>query len=334
MTLIDTHAHFIPAAFVKRIRDGHGPDGVRIEDRADMPWVVHRQGYAYPLPPHFFDSAARLNKMTQDGVTTAVLSVPPTFFFYGTSTAEAVDTARMLNDSLADSVRAGDGRLSAVATLPMQDADAAVVELKRAVTELGLKGAEIGPNVEGKPLDSTDIDRVLQTAATLGVPLLVHPYYVGSSADLKDFYMTNLLGNPWQTTVCATRLVLSGTLDRLPELKVLLVHGGGYLVQAAGRLDHGYKVRSELTRIAAPPSEYLRRFYYDTLTHDHVALGRLVESVGDDRVVFGSDAPFDMGNDSFDEHVGSVALADAARQRVMHENAEALFSLGKVTKNG
>jgi aminocarboxymuconate-semialdehyde decarboxylase len=194
-----------------------------------------------------------------------------------------------------------------------------------------MKGAEIGPHVEGVPLDSPEMSRVLAVAADLDVAIVVHPYYVGTDPVLSDFYLTNLLGNPWQTTICASRLIVSGALDRMRGLRILLVHGGGYLTAALGRLDHGYRVRPELGHMTAKPSAFARRFYYDSLTHDAVGLRRLIESVGEDRVLFGSDVPFDMGAASFTEQVGADPLDQRALESVAHKNAEALFGLREVS---
>lgn len=330
MTVIDTHAHFIPAEVVAAARRGQGPDGITVEQRDGMPWMVHRQGYAYPLPPHFHDVPARLAHMAESGVSRAVLSVPPTLFFYWIAPDQTAEVAGMLNESLAAVARSSRGRLAAVATLPMADPEAAAAELRRSVVELGLVGAQIGPHVEGVTLDSPPMEPVLATAAELGVPLIIHPYYVGSDPVLHDFYLTNLLGNPWQTTVCASRLIVSGTLDRLPGLKLLLVHGGGYLPFAAGRLDHGARVRPELAHLTGRPSRYLRRFHYDTLTHDPATLGWLLQAVGTDRVVFGSDTPFDMGNTSLPDQLGPRQLAAEALAAVGHTTAESLFGLPEV----
>jgi Amidohydrolase len=149
----------------------------------------------------------------------------------------------------------------------MQDPDAAVKELHRAVGELGLRGAEIGPNVEDTFLDHPTVRPVLHAAEALGVPLILHPYSVGPRPGLEDFYLTNLIGNPLATTVCAARLILGGTLDELADLRLVLMHGGGYLPYQIGRLDHGHWVRPEAKACRQPPSAYLARFTYDTILH-------------------------------------------------------------------
>lgn len=309
------------------MRAGAAPDGITVQDVDGEPWVVHRQGYRYPLLPAFHDVQARLEMMDATGVDSAVLSVAPPLFLYGLPADEARTAAATANDALADMVAQAPDRFSAVATLPMQDPAAAVTELERCVEGLGMHGAQVGPHVEGTPLDDASLRPVLQTAELLGVPLVLHPYYVGSTAGLDDFYLTNLMGNPWQTAVCASRLILSGTLDALPGLDLLLVHAGGHLPYQVGRLDHGHLVRPEAKGCAAVPSSYLRRFHFDTLSHRPAATGWLLDQVGEDRVVYGTDMPFDMGGGSLRTQTAGLDWDADRLAAVGHRNAAQLFGL-------
>ncbi len=326
MRVIDFHAHVIPPDFVTAMRSGTAPDDIRMETMDSQPWVVHRQGYRYPLLETFHDVDARLRAMDAAGIDIAVLSCPPTLFLYWCDAPTAVDAARVINDGIAAMVAQEPGRFAGVATLPLLDPAAAAAELRRAVRDLGLKGAQIGPHVEGLPLDDTSLRPVLQAAADLGVPLIVHPYYVGSSPELDEFYLTNLQGNPWQTSVCASRLILSGTLDELPVLDMVLVHGGGHLPYQIGRLDHGYAVRPEAKKPVMTPSSYLRRFYYDTLTYRPQATRWLIDQVGFDRVLYGTDMPFDMFGGSLHQQLGDD-VPEHILAAVAHQNAERLFGL-------
>jgi aminocarboxymuconate-semialdehyde decarboxylase len=310
------------------MRSGSAPDDIRLETTDARPWVVHRQGYRYPLLDAFHDVEGRLAAMDAAGIDLAVLSCPPTLFLYWTDGATVVDAARAVNDGIAAMVAQAPARFAGLATLPLLDPGAAAAELRRAVRELGLKGAQIGPHVEGLPLDDAALRPVLQEAVELAVPLVVHPYYVGSSPTLDDFYLTNLQGNPWQTAVCASRLILSGTLDELPTLDVALVHGGGHLPYQVGRLDHGYRVRPEAQRPAMPPSSYLRRFHYDTLLYRPAATRWLIDQVGADRVLYGTDMPFDMDGGPLRHQLGE-GVADDVLAAVAHRNAERLFDLGQ-----
>jgi aminocarboxymuconate-semialdehyde decarboxylase len=289
MTVIDVHTHFIPSF----VMEEGGVLGVREEDG----WLVHPEGFRYPVQPEFLDAGAKLASMDALGIDVSVLSLAPTHFFYEAPADEAVEFARRANDALAKLV-AGHDRLLAFAHVPLQNADAAAAELDRAVGELGFRGAQIGTSyAHGRPLDGPELRPVLEAADRHGVLLVLHPYYVGPKAGLEPFYFTNSLGNPIETTVAAARLIHTGALDRWPSIRFVLVHAGGFLPFQIGRLDHAYEVRSEpRAKIERPPSSYLRRFWIDSVTHLDAALSFLVSSLGSDRVVLGTDLPFDMAD--------------------------------------
>ena len=333
MTIVDVHAHVIPPALVEAMRHGTAPDGISIEDRAGTPWVAHRQGYQYPLLDAFHDVGARLAVMDGTGVDVALLSIAPPLFLYWLPGGEGAAAATTINDAIAAMVDAAPERFAGVATLPMQDPAAAVAELRRSVTGLGLRGAQIGANIEGVPLDDPSLRPILVEAQRLGVPLLIHPYYVGSTPGLDEFYLTNLQGNPWQTAVTASRLIFSGVLDELPELELVLFHGGGHLPYQIGRLDHGHRVRPEAAVPEHAPSEYLRRFHFDSLTHSVESTRWLVDLVGSDRVMFGTDVPFDMGGGAFSEQLPLDRYRSDALEDIAHRNAESLFSLKKEARH-
>jgi len=326
---IDTHTHFIPLEFAADARAGRAPDRVTVEARDGMEWLAHPQGYRYPLAPEFFDAAAKLEQMDALGLQASVLSLAPTLFFYWLEAAAARDFCRMANEALARLVAQSD-RLYGVASVPLQDPEGAAAELRHAVARLGLRGVEIGTTVEDAPLDDRRFDPFFAAAAELGVPVLLHPYYVGARPHLADFYMTNLTGNPMETCVAATRLILSGFLDRHPTLKIVLVHAGGFLPYQIGRLDHGFRVRAETrAAVAAAPSTYLRRFWYDTITHAGKPFEFLIELVGPDRIMVGTDLPFDMADQRFRTYLstGAYALAPATRAAISAGNAIDLFRL-------
>jgi aminocarboxymuconate-semialdehyde decarboxylase len=325
--IIDAHTHFVPPAFVADARVGRALDYVRVQRRENMEWLVHPQGYRYPLSPEFFDVEARIRQMDGHGIDVSILSLAPTLFFYWLDSLAAADFCRQANDSLS-AVVATSHRLHGVAAVPLQDPDAAVAELRRAVVDLGLRGVQIGTTMETVPLDDPRFDPFFATAAALDVPVMLHPYYVGIRPQLADFYMTNLTGNPLETCVAASRLILSGFLDRHPALKVVLVHAGGFMPYQIGRLNHGFRVREETSvSIASPPSSYLRRFWYDTITHASLPLKFLIELVGYDRVVLGTDLPFDMADTRFDHYLSAIDLSTTDRAAITSGNAASLFGV-------
>jgi aminocarboxymuconate-semialdehyde decarboxylase len=168
---------------------------------------------------------------------------------------------------------------------------------------------------------------VLRAAARLGVPLILHPYYIGPQAGLADFYLTNLVGNPLATTVCAARLIFSGVLDEITELRPVLMHGGGYLPYQIGRLDHGYRVRPESQACRAAPSEYLTRFWFDTVTHAAAPLRFLVGLAGAEHVVYGTDYPFDMASGPLSDQAEGAGLDARSLASVAGLAADSLFGL-------
>jgi aminocarboxymuconate-semialdehyde decarboxylase len=324
---IDIHNHFIPMAAIAGARNGSGFDDLTTDTIDGKEWLVHRQGYRYPLHRGFYDLEERLRSMDERHVDQAMMSISPTMFMYWTDPSAAADFCRQANDEMAAFGNASGGRLHPVATLPMQDPDLAVAELRRAVSELGLHGAQIGPVIEGTWLDQDDVRTVLACAQELGVPLILHSYFVGAKPGLEDFYMTNLVGNPLETVICATRLIFSGLLDELPGLSLVLTHGGGYLPYQIGRLDHGHRVRPEAKGAQQAPSSYLHRFYYDTVTHAPRPLRFLVDLVGADNVAYGTDYPYDMAAGPLADQLNGTGLDAESAVRIAGRNAAKLFKL-------
>lgn len=326
---IDIHTHFIPPAIIEDARKGRALDNVKIERHEDAEWVIHPQGYRYPLSAEFWDLDAKLRQMDQLGLDKSILSISPTMFFYWADADSAADFCRMANETVAEMSAGSGGRLYGMATVPLQDPEKAVEELRHAAGTIGLYGVEIGTVMEETPLDDPKFDPFFSAAEELDVPVVLHPYYVGPKSQFNDFYMTNLIGNPLETTVAAARLILSGFLDRHPKLKVILVHSGGFLPFQVGRLDHGYEVRSETNaHITRPPSSYLRRFVFDTITHADLPLKFLIELVGPDNVVIGTDIPFDMECKRFTERLAAAKLESSALEAIESKNVVRLFGLG------
>lgn len=330
---IDVHTHFIPPQIIEEARRGHALNDTRIEKHDGTEWVVHPQGYRYPLSREFWDMDAKLRQMDALGIDVAVLSVSPTMFFYWADPSGAVDFCRMANETVADFAAHSKGRLHGMATVPLQDPERAASELRHAAGSLGLRGVEIGTVMEAYPLDDPRFEAFFAAAEELGAPVMLHPYYVGPKPQFRDFYMTNLIGNPLDTTIAASRLILSGFLDRHPRLSVVLVHAGGFLPYQIGRLDHGFGVRSETSaKITSPPSSYLKRFTFDTITHADLPLAFLVELVGRENVVIGTDLPFDMADVKFTERLRAAHLERAAIEAIESGNAARLYGVGPTTE--
>ncbi len=304
---IDLHSHVIPQRVVDAIVSDPGTFRARVEDAGNGRKVIHEQGYIYPLFQEFHDVEAKLESMDRKRIDISAISPAPPTFYYWADADLALRVAGLVNDGIADMVAARPARLRGMASVPMQHTDAAVAELERVVREYGFKAIEIGTSIEGAQIAEPRFRPLLRRAQELGVFIFAHPYYMGNKGGLEDYYLTNLIGNPLDTTVMVANLMFSGTLDELPELKFLLAHGGGFTPYQIGRLVHGHKVRKETHRASSSdPKALLRRFYFDSLVFDPQSLRALIDLVGADRIAIGTDAPFDMADEEPLETIDAV----------------------------
>lgn len=327
---VDLHSHAIPSTIVEAIAaDGKG-FAARIEGNDGHRRMVHDQGYVYPLFDEFLDPAAKLAAMDRKGLDLSVVSTAPPMFYYWAPAELAAKAARLVNDGIAEFVAAAPDRLRGMASVPMQHPELAVAELERAVNELGFKAVEIGTTIEGVQLADPRFRPFLRRARELDVLVFIHPYYVGSKAGLEDYYLTNLAGNPFDTTLAIAHLIFSGALDELAGLKILAAHGGGYAPYQIGRLEHGQKVRAEpKVKTTTSPKTLLKSLYFDTVLFDAQALRHLIDVVGADHVCLGTDAPFDMGDETPLASLDAVSgLTEAERDRIGAANALALLGEG------
>lgn len=281
------------------------------------------------LVPKLTDPARRLEDMERMGVDLQVLSVAPPQYYYWADPTLGKKLARMQNEHLAGLVSGHPDRFMGLATVPLQDVDAAVAELDHAVNALGLRGVEICTNVNGLDLDDRRFRPFFTAVADLEVVVLLHPHGFTQAERLMDYYLTNVIGNPLESTIAVTKMIHGGLFEALPALKLCVVHGGGYLPFYASRMDHAWEQRPE-GRHHIPdrrPSDYLRRIHVDCLVYDQAHLGFLVAQMGADRVVVGTDYPYDMG---FYDPVGLIEKAPLTaedQQAILGGNAARLLGL-------
>jgi len=331
---IDIHFHVIPPVFVGAVRRGAFAETVHIE-RGDG---IERMIYHAPadvvlepgttLRPDLYDERQILAALDRRKLDAAVIGPSPEEFYYWAPAAVGARIARLQNDGLAEMVRGRPDRFLGLATLPMQDGEAAAQELERAVKHLGLRGAEICTHINGLDLDHPSLSGVYAAAERLDVPLFLHPQNWGDMRRLRDYDLWNLVGFPLETSLAAAHLIFGGVLQRFPRLRVILAHGGGYFPYQVGRLDQGYRARREARRsLSRLPSEFLENFYCDSLTHSGMSMRFLLERLGDDHVVLGSDYPFNMGDEAPVEAVRSLNLGRAREAKVLGGNLANLLKV-------
>ncbi|HEU4437811.1 MAG TPA: amidohydrolase family protein [Methylomirabilota bacterium] len=327
---IDVHAHFFPERFLRAIEEGGGPSGGQL-DRSNPrgPAIVVKGGSTAPLEPRYWDLGKRVASMNKQGVAVQALSLTAPMVYWGEGDFGA-RLAREWNDGASAAHVEYPDRFVVCATLPMQDTGQALAELERAARLPGVRAVYMGTNVNGRNLSDPAFFPVFERCQALGLPIGLHPFNVNGAERLKAYYLTNLLGNPYDTGIAAAHLIFGGVLDRLPKLQVILPHAGGTLPLVWGRLQRGQKVRPEANKAAKKPVRaYLRRFTYDTISHDAGALRYLIDTVGADRVMLGTDFCFDMGYERPLDIIRdrAVKLSRAEQALVVRDNAARLLRL-------
>lgn len=301
-TSIDVHAHCVPVGVVETLRRDGGRYGIEIveEDGKRFAVVDGLDGKARtgPIRDNLSSMEQRLAAMDAAGVDVQVLSTWMDMTAYALPADAGRRYARMFNEALAATAAEAPGRFEAMCTVPLQDPAAAADELRYAVGSLGMVGAEIATTVNGRDLDDPALAPFWEAAEELGCLVLLHPYASLAGRGVSRHFLGNLVGNPAESTIALGHLVFGGVLERHPRLRLCMVHGGGFAPYQLGRWDHAYArdARGAATHLTRSPGEWLREVLFDTVVHSPVALRFLLDVVGSDRVVLGTDHPFEMGD--------------------------------------
>jgi aminocarboxymuconate-semialdehyde decarboxylase len=323
---IDTHTHILTQETAALLTKAGAKVTVTPENPESAAFDVVGTVYR-PFPTGGFDIARRLRDMDASGVDVHVLSATPQTYLYNLGDELSATTAAIQNDQMAKHIATHPDRFMGIATLPMASPERAADELKRAMTKLGLRGSMFASNILGKNLDDPSFEPLWATAEELGAFLFIHPNNVAGADRLKSYYLANLIGNPLDTTIAAACLIFGGVMDRYPKLKVMLAHGGGFVPYQAARWEHGWAVRPEPKKnVPKQPKNIAGRFFYDTILHSAPVLGFMINHVGADHVMLGSDYPYDMGMMDCVSHVLSLKISDADKDMILSTRAEALLS--------
>ena len=253
----------------------------------------------------------RLADLDAMGLDMQLVMPAPPQCYYAVPVDIAVKAARMVNDGVAAYVAGKPDRFVALGSVPMPDGAEAAKELERCMRQLGFKGVQILTNVVGKELSDPAFAPFWKKAEELGALVLIHPIGFTEAKRLARFYFNNVIGNPLDTTLALHYLIFDGVLERHPNLKILAVHGGGFLPAYAGRIDHAWGARSDAHgTLPHPPTSYLKKIYFDSVVFTPHQLAELVRQYGVDHIIMGTDYPYDMGEYDPIGHLASVDTLD------------------------
>jgi aminocarboxymuconate-semialdehyde decarboxylase len=314
---IDVHNHVLPREVLELFKTDPAFGTSLKEKQIDI------RGFAFSLSQAFYDPQAKLHELEQHELDAAVVSMAPPSFLYELAADKTQILCAAANDGLARFAKHAPDRFRWMAHVPMLSPDHAMPMLKQAKAD-GAVGVEIATSIAGRRLDDSMFDGFWATAEALNLLVMIHPWYNSAYPGLDDWYFQNVIGNPLETMIAGCRLICSGLLDRRPALRILLVHGGGNLPYQLGRLQHAISVRPELKNVSKDPWAFAGRLVFDSLTHDEKALVYLVDRVGIDNVVFGTDLPFDMAPTKPVSQV-RAALGEGRAAQVLERNPATLL---------
>jgi aminocarboxymuconate-semialdehyde decarboxylase len=295
--IIDVHAHAIPPGFADYLVQKGASIGIQTEDSDRGTRVVYGDRVTAPMRQDLSDLQARIEWMDNAGVDMQVMAGWIDLTGYEIDAVHAVDYSRAHNDSLADYAADHADRFRIIGTVPLQAPKAAAAELEKMMAD-GFAGIEIATTVRGAALDMAGLDEVWEVAEATGAFILLHPMTPLGGVDLGRYFMENSVGRPAESSITLAGLILSGVFERFPGLKFCSVHGGGFIPFQIGRLDKSFHAKPGLTgkHISRPPSDYLHQLFVDTVVHDPGVLRFLIDSMGADHVLLGTDYPFEMGD--------------------------------------
>ena len=326
--VIDCHTHTLSPAVNELLRGRLDPRLIPYQRDMSPESRQVDQEQIPALGPKFNDIDVRRQLMAKMGVDFHVVAPAPGQQHYWAEPAPLDELSRVQNDHVAALVGRDPARLAGLGTLPMTDVERAVAEATRGVEELGLRGFQIDTHVNAIELSDPSLDALYRRLVRLDVPLMVHPLGFSDGQRLGPFFMVNTVGQPLEEMIAINHFIFGGVLDRHPELRIFIPHGGGYFPFYLGRMDHAWSYRPEVKRLTADrPSAYVRRMWYDTCVFRPDLLAYLVGLAGADRVMLGSDYPFDMGDLDPLAIIQAGSFNQADWTRICGETARSFFGL-------
>ncbi len=321
---IDIHTHILPENW-PNLKEKYGYGG----------WIQldhHKKGCANMLKDgQFFREVEsncwspeiRISECQNHNVNVQILSTVPVMFSYWAKDDDALDLSKLLNDHIANIINEYPKRFGGLGTVPLQNPYLAISELERCMNDLGLFGIQIGSNVNGINLNDDKLFPFFEAASELGASIFIHPWDMLGTEEIKQYWLPWLVGMPAETSRAICSLIFGGVFERLPNLKIAFAHGGGSFPATIGRIQHGFNVRPDLCSVdnKIPPESYLGKFWVDSLVHDPLALNLLIDKVGKDKIMLGTDYPFPLGDLEPGKIIESSDYSKETKEMILSKNS-------------
>ena len=318
MLKIDMHSHILPKTMPNWTQKfGYGKF-IHLEPNTDGSANMMQGGQFFRrIVENCWDEQLRINEYTPFNTQVQVVCTIPVMFSYWAKTADALELSRFLNDHIADLVARYPKNYIGLATIPMQDTEAAILELERAKA-IGHVGIQIGSNINDENLSEEKFFPIFETCAKLGMAVMIHPWQMMGFDSMKKYWLPWLVGMPAETSRAACSLIFGGVLERLPELRICFSHAGGSFLPTLGRIEHGFNCRPDLVAIDNQnnPRTYLGKFWVDSITHDIDALEYILKMQGSKRVCLGSDYPFPLGDLEIGKFIEDSNLSQQVKEDI------------------